>query len=44
MKGIVFTEFLEMVEQEFGYNMVDEMIENTDLDSKGVYTSIVIYH
>jgi len=43
MKGIVFTEFFEMVEQEFGYSMVDDMIENTDLDSKGIYTSIGTY-
>jgi len=44
MKGIVFTEFLDMVEQEFGYEVVDELIESTDLPSNGIYTSIGTYH
>jgi len=44
MKGIVFTEFLDMVEKEFGYEMVDHIIENSDLPSKGIYTAIGTYH
>jgi len=44
MKGIVFTEFLDMVEQEFGYDTVDHIIENADLPSKGVYTAVGTYH
>ena len=44
MKGIVFTEFLDMVEQEFGYEVVDHIIEHSDLPSKGIYTSIGTYH
>jgi hypothetical protein len=44
MKGIVFTEFLEMVENEFGYEMVDTIIEKSELPSKGIYTSIGTYH
>ncbi|MDO7171528.1 heme NO-binding domain-containing protein [Mariniflexile sp. AS56] len=43
MKGIVFTEFLELVEQKFGLEMVDEIIEQSNLPSKGVYTSIGSY-
>lgn len=43
MKGIVFTEFLEMVEKEFEYEMVDLIIEDSDLPSGGVYTSIGTY-
>lgn len=43
MKGIVFTEFLEMVEQEFGYRMVDKIIQKSNLPSGGVYTSIGTY-
>jgi len=43
MKGIVFTEFLKMVEQEYGYEVVDELIEKNDLESKGAYTSIGTY-
>ena len=44
MKGIVFTEFLEMVESRFGYEMVDHIIEQSRLESNGVYTSIGTYH
>lgn len=44
MKGIVFTEFFEMVEQTFGYDMVDTLIETTELESGGVYTSVGTYN
>jgi hypothetical protein len=43
MKGIVFTEFFEMVEKKFGYQMVDNLLNNTELDSGGIYTSIGTY-
>lgn len=43
MKGIVFTEFLEMVELKFGLETVDKIIENSKLESKGIYTSIGTY-
>ena len=43
MKGIVFTEFLELVEQKFGLEVVDEIIEKSDLESNGAYTSIGTY-
>ena len=43
MKGIVFTEFLEMVESQFGLEIVDTIIENSDLPSEGVYTSVGTY-
>jgi hypothetical protein len=43
MKGIVFTEFIEMVEQKFGYEMVDELLTETELPSGGAYTSIGTY-
>lgn len=43
MKGIVFTEFLDLVEDKFGIEMVDNIIENSDLESEGVYTSIGTY-
>ncbi|WP_299338993.1 heme NO-binding domain-containing protein [uncultured Psychroserpens sp.] len=43
MKGIVFTEFLELVEDKFGLEMVDHIISNSDLDSEGVYTSVGTY-
>ena len=43
MKGIVFTEFLEMVEETFGLETVDYIIYKSELKSEGVYTSIGTY-
>ena len=43
MKGIVFTEFLDLVEDKFGLEMVDTIIENSNLESNGVYTSVGTY-
>jgi len=43
MKGIVFTEFLDLVEDKFGLETVDEIIEKSELKSNGVYTSIGTY-
>lgn len=43
MKGIVFTEFLDLVEDKFGLEMVDTIISKSKLESEGVYTSIGTY-
>lgn len=43
MKGIIFTEFLEMVEDQYGLEVVDFIIENSNLESDGIYTSIGTY-
>ena len=43
MKGIVFTEFLDLVEEKFGLEMVDAIISQSKLESEGVYTSIGTY-
>lgn len=43
MKGIVFTEFLDLVEEKFGLEMVDDIISQSKLESEGVYTSIGTY-
>ncbi|MDC8005694.1 heme NO-binding domain-containing protein [Aureisphaera galaxeae] len=43
MKGIVFTEFLELVETKFGLEMVDRIIEESDLKSNGIYTAVGTY-
>lgn len=43
MKGIVFTEFLEMVEDKFGYAVVDDIISKSELPSNGSYTSVGTY-
>lgn len=43
MKGIVFTEFLDLVEDKFGLEMVDTIINASNLESDGVYTSVGTY-
>ena len=43
MKGIIFTEFLELVESKFGLETVDTIIESANLPSQGVYTSVGTY-
>ncbi|AQG81594.1 heme NO-binding domain-containing protein [Spirosoma montaniterrae] len=43
MKGIVFTEFLEMVEEKFGYELVDLLLCEESLASGGVYTAVGTY-
>ncbi|WP_203258925.1 heme NO-binding domain-containing protein [Hyunsoonleella ulvae] len=43
MKGIVFTEFLDLVEDKFGLEMVDKIIQSSDLESGGIYTSVGTY-
>ncbi|MFT5193303.1 MAG: hypothetical protein ACI9EW_001513 [Cellvibrionaceae bacterium] len=43
MKGMIFTEFLEMVEDLFGDEVVDNIIEASDLPSGGAYTAVGTY-
>ncbi len=43
MKGIVFTEFMDLVETKFGYTMVDRIILESKVPSNGAYTSIGTY-
>ncbi|PWG06781.1 heme NO-binding domain-containing protein [Polaribacter aquimarinus] len=43
MKGIVFTEFLDLVENKFGLEMVDTIISQSELESEGIYTAIGTY-
>lgn len=43
MKGIIFTEFLELVEEKFGLEMVDKIITQSNLDSGGAYTAVGTY-
>jgi hypothetical protein len=43
MKGIVFTEFLDLVEDKFGLEVVDKIINASELESEGVYTSVGTY-
>lgn len=43
MKGIVFTEFIEMVEQDFSYELADKLLSNQQLESEGVFTAVGTY-
>ena len=43
MKGVVFTEFLEMVEDCFSPDIADQIVEASDLPSGGVYTAVGTY-
>ena len=43
MKGIIFTEFLDLVESKFGLEMVDKIVRQSELESGGSYTNIGTY-
>ena len=43
MKGIVFNDFLEMVEEDFDVVQLDRVIQAVDPPSEGVYTSVGNY-
>ncbi len=43
MKGLVFTEFLEMVETRFGYEVLDRLTSLPSLKTHGAYTSVGNY-
>ena len=44
MKGMVFTEFFDMVETRFGANMIDDIIDDCTLETGGAYTSVGTYN
>lgn len=43
MKGIVFTEFLEMVESTMGADVADRLVDDCELPSGGAYTTLGTY-
>lgn len=43
MKGVVFNEFVNMVEERFSLEMADKIICTTDLTTGGAYTSVGTY-
>jgi len=43
MKGMVFTELVEFVEEKFGFDVADSMIEASLLPDKGSYTQAANY-
>jgi hypothetical protein len=43
MKGVVFTEFMELVESRMGLEMLDRIITEAELPNDGAYTSVGTY-
>ena len=43
MKGIVFTSLLELIEESFGLETLDRIIEGSELPSGGAYTAVGTY-
>ncbi len=43
MKGVVFTEFLDMVAEKFSDDVVDTIIDASDLSTDGAYTAVGTY-
>ncbi len=43
MKGMVFTEYIEFVEDTFGFETAQDMIEGADLKNDGAYTGVGTY-
>ena len=43
MKGIVFTEFIEMMEKEYGLELSDRVIQGAGLSNDGAYTAVGTY-
>ncbi len=44
MKGLVFTELLEYIEDNFGFDMLDKVIEDANLENNGAYTQAGNYN
>lgn len=43
MNGVIFTEFIDLVEEKFGLDTLDQIIQRADLPNDGAYTSIGTY-
>lgn len=43
MRGLIFTQFLEMVENHYSPEMVDDIIEDSGIPSGGAYTAVSKY-
>ncbi len=44
MKGILLTEFLDLTEKKYGLKIVQTIIDECNLESNGIYTSIGTYN
>jgi len=43
MKGIIFVQFIKMVEEQFGLETAERIVEQSELSTKGAYTSVGAY-
>jgi hypothetical protein len=43
MRGVIFTEFMDLVEEKFGPEVLDEVLETSELEHGGAYTSVGDY-
>ena len=43
MNGLIFTEFMEMVETTWSFDMVDTLIDRSQVGSGGIYTAVGSY-
>lgn len=43
MKGVVFTELIDMVENKFGADMMDDILDECNLETGGAYTAVGTY-
>lgn len=43
MKGVIFTTFFDLVEEKWGIDMVDQIIEKSEVPSGGAYTAVGTY-
>ena len=43
MKGIIFTAFLDLVEEKFGMEMLEDVISSANLPNEGAYTAVGTY-
>jgi len=43
MRGLIFTEFISLVEEKFGLRMADELLSQPGLTDGGAYTSVGSY-
>ena len=42
MKGIVFSEFIDMVDDKFSIEMSERLIDEVELPSGGAYTTVAL--
>lgn len=44
MKGVIYTELIEMIEDLLGLEMTNKIIEDARLENEGAYTAVGYYH